>query len=191
MNETASPSTRPYLLRALHEWCSDNGLTPYLVVQVDKTVQVPAAFVQDGQIVLNASYGATSGLQMGNDYITFKARFGGKPHDIMLPVQQVLAIYARETGQGMSFPPEPELMPNDAAFEDDEDGGGDLLLEDDASIRDISPAKTKPVVQLVSSSVEGVDDDDDDDGGPEQEPPQPPSTPPTGGGKRPALKRVK
>lgn len=86
LNDTAITSTRPYLLRALHEWCSDNGLTPYLAVQVDASVQVPMAFVQDGHIVLNVSYDATSALHMGNDYISFKARFGGKPHDIMLPV---------------------------------------------------------------------------------------------------------
>lgn len=104
MNEIRTTSTRPYLLRALHEWCTDNGLTPYLVVQADESVQVPLAFVQDGQIVLNASYDATSGLQMGNEFVHFKARFGGKPHEIMVPVGRVLAIYARETGQGMSFP---------------------------------------------------------------------------------------
>src|SRR5574344_1779784 len=106
MNEIRTTSTRPYLLRALHEWCTANGLTPYLVVQADESVQVPVAFVQDGQIVLNASYDATSGLQMGNEFVHFKARFGGKPHEIMVPVGRVWAIYARETGQGMSFPPE-------------------------------------------------------------------------------------
>ena len=111
MNEIRTTSTRPYLLRALHEWCTDNGLTPYLVVQADESVQVPLAFVQDGQIVLNTSYDATSGLQMGNEFVHFKARFGGKPHEIIVPVGRVLAIYARETGQGMSFPSEePQAM---------------------------------------------------------------------------------
>ena len=79
MNEIRITSTRPYLLRALHEWCTDNGLTPYLVVQADESVQVPLAFVQDGQIVLNTSYDATSGLQMGNEFVHFKARFGVSP----------------------------------------------------------------------------------------------------------------
>ena len=116
MNEIRTTSTRPYLLRALHEWCTDNGLTPYLVVQADESVQVPLAFVQDGQIVLNTSYDATSGLQMGNEFVHFKARFGGKPHEIIVPVGRVLAIYARETGQGMSFPPEePQAMDEVAA----------------------------------------------------------------------------
>jgi len=103
------PSTRPYLIRALHEWCCDNGFTPYLVVAVDSRVRVPQEFVQDGQIVLNTSYEATSHLQLGNDTIEFKARFGGVPRDVWVPIDHVLAIYARENGSGMAFdPPEPE-----------------------------------------------------------------------------------
>ena len=103
------PSTRPYLIRALHEWCSDNGFTPYLVVAVDSRVRVPQEFVQDGQIVLNTSYEATSHLQLGNDTIEFKARFGGVPREVWVPIDHVLAIYARENGSGMAFdPPEPE-----------------------------------------------------------------------------------
>jgi stringent starvation protein B len=98
------PSTKPYLLRAIHEWCSDNGYTPYMAVSVDHTVEVPAAFVNDGQIVLNVSYGATQGLQMANDMVSFKGRFSGKVQDIFVPVNRVLAIYARENGQGMAFP---------------------------------------------------------------------------------------
>ena len=104
MNAQDSTSTRPYLIRAIYEWCTDNGFTPYLAVRVDKTVQVPREYVNDGEIVLNVSYDATSGLQMGNEFIEFKARFGGKPREIMVPVERVLAIYARESGQGMSFP---------------------------------------------------------------------------------------
>lgn len=166
MDEMRTTSTRPYLLRALHEWCSDNGLTPYLVVQADDSVQVPPAFVQDGQIVLNVSYDATSGLQMDNDFIHFKARFGGKPHEIILPVGRVIAIYARETGQGMSFPPE-EPLPMEAAFTPAEEP---------------PPAKA-PVVQLVSSAKEQPPVSSPDDDG--DEPPPPPA------GKRPALKLVK
>jgi stringent starvation protein B len=99
------PSTRPYLIRALHEWCSDNGFTPYLAVQVDGSVQVPMEFVKNGEIVLNVSMDATSGLRLGNDYIEFKARFGGVAREILVPVTHVVAIYARENGQGMAFPP--------------------------------------------------------------------------------------
>lgn len=105
MNAQDSTSTRPYLIRALYEWCTDNGLTPYVAVRVDDSVQVPREYVKDGEIVLNISYDATSALQLGNDFIEFKARFGGKPRDIMVPVGRVIAIYARENGQGMAFPP--------------------------------------------------------------------------------------
>jgi stringent starvation protein B len=104
LNAPDATSTRPYLLRALHEWCTDNGLTPYVAVLVDATVQVPMEYVKDGEIVLNVSYDATSGLVLGNDYIEFKARFAGVPRDILVPVKRVLAIYARENGQGMAFP---------------------------------------------------------------------------------------
>ena len=98
------PSTRPYLIRALYEWCTDNGFTPYVAVKVDQTVQVPREYVQGGEIVLNVSYDATSSLKLGNEFIEFKARFGGQPRDIMVPVHRVMAIYARENGQGMAFP---------------------------------------------------------------------------------------
>lgn len=104
LDEPKSSSTRPYLIRALHEWCTDNGLTPYIAVAVNDTVQVPREYVQDGQIVLNLGLDATSSLQLGNDYIEFKARFAGTAREIMVPVNQVIAIYARENGQGMAFP---------------------------------------------------------------------------------------
>lgn len=104
MKPEETPSTRPYLLRALYEWCTDNGFTPYVAVMVDETVQVPREYVKDGEIVLNVSFDATSSLKLGNDFIEFKARFGGKPRDIMVPMDRVMAIYARENGQGMSFP---------------------------------------------------------------------------------------
>ena len=98
------PSTRPYLIRALYEWCTDNGFTPYVAVKVDASVQVPREHVQGGEIVLNISFDATSSLKLGNDFIEFKARFGGKARDIMVPVHRVMAVYARENGQGMAFP---------------------------------------------------------------------------------------
>ncbi len=103
----SSTSTRPYLIRALYEWCTDNGLTPYVAVQVDDTVQVPREYVKDGEVVLNVSFDATSALKLGNDMITFSARFAGKPREIMIPVERVIAIYARENGQGMAFPRTP------------------------------------------------------------------------------------
>ncbi len=99
-----SHSTRPYLIRGLYEWCTDNGFTPFIAVLVDETVRVPNEFVKDGEIVLNISFDATSALQLGNDYIEFKGRFGGVARDILVPVDRVLAIYAKENGQGMAFP---------------------------------------------------------------------------------------
>jgi stringent starvation protein B len=99
-----SSSTRPYLIRALYEWCTDNGFTPFIAVLVDDTVRVPNEYVKDGEIVLNISFDATSSLQLGNEFIEFKGRFGGVARDILVPVSRVLAIYARENGQGMAFP---------------------------------------------------------------------------------------
>ncbi len=100
MSET---STKPYLLRAIYEWCTDNGYTPYLAAIVDASTRVPMEFVKNGEIVLNISFSATSGLKMENDLIRFSARFGGVSRDISVPVDNVVAIYARENGQGMAF----------------------------------------------------------------------------------------
>ncbi|NBX05399.1 MAG: ClpXP protease specificity-enhancing factor [Betaproteobacteria bacterium] len=99
-----STTTRPYLIRAIYEWCTDNGYTPYIVVAVNSAVRVPTEFVKNGEIVLNVSFDATSGLQLGNACIEFKGRFGGVARDIFVPVECVSAIYARENGQGMAFP---------------------------------------------------------------------------------------
>ena len=97
-------STRPYLIRALHDWCTDNGFTPYVAVHVDRSVQVPMEYVSNNEIVLNIGFDATSGLDLGNEFIQFKARFGGVAREIIVPVDHVVAIYARENGQGMAFP---------------------------------------------------------------------------------------
>jgi len=96
-------STKPYMLRAIYEWCTDSGFTPYLAVKVDGATTVPMEFVKKGEIVLNISFGATSGLKMDNDAIHFHARFGGVSREIYVPVHNVLAIYANENGQGMAF----------------------------------------------------------------------------------------
>ena len=100
------PSTKPYMLRAIHEWCCDNGYTPYIAVAVDDAVRVPREFVRDGQIVLNISYDATGQLTLANDAVSFQARFGGVARDIYVPVGNVAAIYAKENGAGMAFEPE-------------------------------------------------------------------------------------
>lgn len=99
----AMESTKPYLIRAIHEWCSDQGFTPYLSVTVDETTRVPTEFVRDGNIVLNVGIEATHQLELGNEDITFQARFGGRAFPVRVPVARVQAIYARENGQGMAF----------------------------------------------------------------------------------------
>lgn len=99
----AETSTKPYLLRAIYEWCTDNGYTPYIAARVDANTRVPHEFVKDGEIVLNISFNATSELKIDNDSVHFYARFGGIVRDIMVPIENVAAIYARENGQGMAF----------------------------------------------------------------------------------------
>lgn len=102
------PSTKPYLIRAIYEWCSDNGFTPYLAVKVGRDTRVPMEFVKDGQIVLNVSADATNRLVLGNEFVEFQARFGGIARDISVPLGSVVAIYARENGGGMAFESEDE-----------------------------------------------------------------------------------
>ncbi len=97
------PSTKPYLIRAIYEWCADAGYTPYLAVQVDEYTQVPAAYVKDGQIVLNVGVEAVKNLQLGNEDISCNGRFGGVAHQLMIPVAAVIGIFAKETGQGLVF----------------------------------------------------------------------------------------
>jgi stringent starvation protein B len=171
MNPVDSTSTRPYLIRALYDWCTDNGLTPYVAVLVDDTVQVPREYVKNGEIVLNISFDATSSLKLGNDFIEFKARFAGSAREIMVPVSRVIAIYARENGQGMAFPA-PSQSPPEATV----DASGASPLSSVAAAG--TPAEGEPrVVQLVPPE------------GAAPEPPEP--EPPKSGARRPALKRVK
>jgi stringent starvation protein B len=122
------PSTKPYLLRAIWDWCCDNGFTPYIAVQVDGRTRVPREFVRDGQIVLNVGPDATNKLQLGNELIEFQARFGGVARELSIPVAQVSAIYARENGAGMAF--EPEAQDGDARQ------AAEASMEDPASAPD-------------------------------------------------------
>ncbi len=168
MNALESTSTRPYLIRALYEWCTDNGFTPYVAVLVDDSVQVPREYVKNGEIVLNISYDATSSLKLGNDFIEFKARFAGSAREIMVPVNRVIAIYARENGQGMAFPVPVAGTPAEEAA---------TSKPSPLSSVPAAPSDEGKVVQLVTPDDAGKP--------PEHEPPKPPSGP------RPALKRVK
>jgi stringent starvation protein B len=100
-------STRPYLLRALYDWIVDNDLTPHVLVDAEaEDVEVPQQFVEDGKIVLNITPNAVKDLNIGNEYLSFNARFAGKPQHILSPISAVLAIYAKENGEGMAFPEE-------------------------------------------------------------------------------------
>lgn len=120
-------SSRPYLIRALYQWIVDNGVTPYILVDAAcKGVDVPAQYIQDGKVVLNIAPMAVRGLMLGDADITFNARFGGQPTDIYVPTEAVLAIYARENGQGMMFteePHEPE-PPTEGPGSDETDNSG-------------------------------------------------------------------
>lgn len=149
-------STKPYLLRALYEWCTDNGFTPHIAVRVDNRTRVPRQFVRDGEIVLNISFEATSQLQMGNEMIEFHARFSGKSHKIEVPVSNVLAIYARENGQGMAFPV--DAPPGDA---DDVLPSAQEGIEDGAVTAAVEVAPETPAQEPVVSSSAKDDKADD------------------------------
>lgn len=185
INALESSSTRPYLIRALYEWCTDNGFTPYVAVQVDDTVQVPREYVKNGEIVLNISFDATSSLKLGNDFIEFKARFAGTAREISVPVGRVIAIYARENGQGMAFP---------APVPADGSAGASVVtpagVQPRTPLRDASrgaEGDASKVVHLVTGEdgEEAMEAD-----GPPTDPEDPPK-PPTSGGTRPSLKRIK
>jgi stringent starvation protein B len=112
-----STSTKPYLLRALYDWCVDNGHTPYLAVRVDDQTQVPREYVKDGEIVLNIGADATNKLTLGNEWVEFQARFGGVARQCVIPIHAVSGLFARETGEGMGFPveaPQDESAPPDS-----------------------------------------------------------------------------
>jgi len=181
MNALDSTSTRPYLIRALYEWCTDNGFTPYVAVLVDDSVQVPREYVKDGEIVLNISFDATSSLNLGNEFIEFKARFAGTAREIQVPVSRVIAIYARENGQGMAFPSPVAAAiseePSKTALTRVPGSPGAPAAPQPGADKDSKPGPK--VVPLAQSDEPGADD----------EPPEPPRPKPAG--PRPTLKRVK
>jgi stringent starvation protein B len=166
--DSQGSSTRPYLLRALHDWCTDNGFTPYLAVFVDASVQVPMEYVKNNEIVLNVGFEATSGLKLGNDFIEFRARFGGVSRDIVVPVDHVVAIYARENGQGMAFP-----VPTDTA------------AAEPKPLPDAEAGAPRPSPSPRGLRLASVDTASPSEEPPDQPDPQPPGSP------RPSLKRVK
>ncbi|WP_397533521.1 ClpXP protease specificity-enhancing factor [Roseateles sp.] len=178
-------STRPYLIRALHDWCTDNGFTPYIAVHVDRFVQVPNEYVSNNEIVLNVGFDATSGLELGNEFIQFKARFGGVAREIVVPIDHVVAIYARENGQGMAFPaPGAErrgsvaAVPAAAADPSEKPSGKPVVSPARGGLRlATGPAEGAAAESSPDLVLPATDDDD-------------PAGPGAGGG-RPSLKRVK
>ncbi len=175
MNKPIAPdsqgtSTRPYLIRALHDWCTDNGFTPYVAVYVDASVQVPMEYVKNNEIVLNVGFEATTALKLGNEFIEFKARFGGMAREIVVPVDHVVAIYARENGQGMAFPVPTAAgaTAQGAASEEAQPAAG-------APVRGLRLASTDAEPTAPASAAARV---------PPDEPPEPTSP-------RPSLKRIK
>jgi stringent starvation protein B len=180
MNALDSLSTRPYLIRALYEWCTDNGLTPYVAVAVDDTVLVPREYVKNNEIVLNISFDATSSLKLGNDFIEFKARFAGSARDIMVPISNVIAIYARENGQGMAFPAH---LPTSTAGAPGASAVSPMAAAPEPDLApEHKPAEGK-IVQLVPGDASHAKDAEEDGDGPPPPPPKPRN--------RPSLKRVK
>ena len=161
-------STKPYMLRAIYEWCTDSGYTPYLAVKVDASTTVPMEYVKKGEIILNISYGATSGLKMDNDAIQFRARFAGVSREIYVPVNNVMAIYANENGQGMAFEPQAGGASEAPAAADDNSAPAPVLSA--------VPAAAPPAPALAKTEATSAPDDDTD--------------PPKKGG-RPTLTRIK
>ena len=157
-------TTKHYLLRDIYEWCTDNGYTPYVAAMDDARKRVPREFLKNGEIVLNISFTATSGLKMDNDFINFHARFGGVSREISIPVENVVAIYARENGQGMAFevPSQPTRDESETAAESGEEAAPALTA--------VPPSKEEE-----GQAAEGPDDN-----------PEPPKK-----GGRPTLTRIK
>lgn len=166
-------STKPYLVRAIFDWCTDSGYTPYVAVQVDESVRVPREFVNQGEIVLNVSALATQSLQMDNEGISFRARFGGVPRDIWVPMANVLAIYARENGQGMAFETHAADEANDAEMLEPQAES----TESTEPLRPVGP----PSLSLAPPPATPAP----------AAPVPPPDEPPPPGGDRPRLTRIK
>ncbi len=146
-------STKPYLIRAIHEWCADQGHTPYISVSVDERTIVPRAFVKGGEIVLNVSVMATNRLKISNEFVEFQARFGGVAYDLSVPIENISAIYARETGHGMAFdvtkPPAIMASVNTAGSASDASAGEGENLPQPSTAP--ASARVTPLLRSVSS----------------------------------------
>lgn len=189
MSALTTPSTKPYLLRAIYEWCTDSGFTPHVAVLVDAGTRVPMQFVKNGQIVLNISFGATSGLKMDNDAVSFHARFGGVSREIYVPVDNVLAIYANENGQGMAFEMPVVGATDDAAIASDAAGQSAPnhgAPDDGGNATDCGDFATSSRPRLASIPSKAAENKPTDGPNP---PDDTPDAPKPGG--RPTLTRIK
>jgi stringent starvation protein B len=182
----SATSTKPYLIRAIFDWCTDNGYTPYLAVAVDERTEVPREHVREGEIVLNISSTATNRLDLGNEFVHFQARFNGVARNIVVPVENVTAIYARESGHGMAF----EVNKAPAIVESSDASPAPANAHKPVSLKAVDSAQSSD----QTDSPQAVPDlpgppAAQDVGAPPDEPPTP-SAPPPGGG-RPKLTVVK
>ncbi len=170
-------STKPYLIRAIHEWCIDNGYRPHVAVAVDERTVVPREFVRNGEIVLNMSADATNRLRIGNELIEFEARFNRVAREVSIPIENVTAVYAAENGHGMAFdvPRADGVAPGDSGSPD----GADQPPPASAPTPPRGPALLEAVPTPPTAADEGES----------TAPPEPPPVPPAGG--RPKLTRIK
>ncbi len=188
MSET---STKPYLIRAIHEWCSDNGYTPYLAVAVDDRTQVPMEYVKAGEIVLNVSLGATNRLSLGNELISFQARFGGVAREISVPIDSISAIYARENGHGMAFDVPKAMAHPDTASDSPAPAATGAVAASPFSL--VNSASAEPAPSSTHGAAHGAPQTSSGSKA-DAEPVPPPDDAPSGGGQwsgRPHLTRVK
>jgi stringent starvation protein B len=141
-------SAKPYLVRAICEWCADNGLTPYLAVKVNAQTRVPAAFVKNGEIVLNVSNSATRRLTIDNDWVQFSARFSGTSQEVAVPMSAVSGIFAKETGYGFAFTvaqdPAAALAATITPLEHDIDAQLEKDVQDEREAKDGGKGKPRP-----------------------------------------------
>lgn len=197
----ADVPTKPYLIRAIAEWCNDAGFTPYVAVAVEESVRVPQEFVKNGEIVLNISSIATHRLMIDNEAISFQARFGGVARDVYIPMAQVIAVYARENGQGMAFEVPRALkrnVPPDEARghsgSSQGNGGSGAAPQAGPRLRAVEALAKNTVTQLPTQgdadNASSVDPDAPTIPARQGQDPKPDAPPPTGGD-RPRLTRIK
>lgn len=198
----ADVPTKPYLIRAIAEWCNDAGFTPYVAVAVEESVRVPQEFVKNGEIVLNISSIATHRLMIDNEAISFQARFGGVARDVYIPMAQVIAVYARENGQGMAFEVPRALKRNGPQDEARGGPGGGPSAGHGNGVSSQAGPRLRAVEALAKNTVTQLPTQGDADNASSVDPDAPtipdrpnpdhkPDAPPPTGGDRPRLTRIK